>query len=111
MRQACPGLSNIAQLEILLLDSVICSLSDRVCVRRACQVTQDNEERRLLALGEECHTEKLAASDKLSNPRRSLLYPTYMRLADELAAIKLKCHRIFLAIREHRRKRERDAGD
>jgi hypothetical protein len=37
-----------------------------------------------------------------------LLYPAYMRLADDLAAIKLKCHRIILAIREHRRKK-RDA--
>jgi hypothetical protein len=58
----------------------------------------------LLALAEECHVEKLAAADKLSNPRRSLLYPTYLQLAEDLAGIKLKCHQIILAIREHRRK-------
>jgi hypothetical protein len=72
------------------------------------QDNQDNEERRLLALSEEYHAEKLAAADKLSNPRRSLLYPVYMQLAENLAAIKLKCHGIILTIREHRRKK-RDA--
>jgi hypothetical protein len=78
-----------------------------------CRVTQDNpdnEERRLLALAEECHAEKLAAADQLSNPRRSLLYTAYMTLADNLAAIKLKCHGISLAIRQLRKKK-RDAGD
>jgi hypothetical protein len=73
------------------------------------RVTQDNEERRLLTLAAECHAEKLAAADELSNPRRSLLYPAYMKLADALRTMKLKCHGISLAIREHRKKK-RDAG-
>lgn len=32
---------------------------------------RDDEERRLLADYESCHTEKLAATDQLSNPRHS----------------------------------------
>jgi hypothetical protein len=50
------------------------------------QLAQD-EDRRLLAEYESCQTEKLAAADQLSNPRHSLMYPAYKRLADTLEAI------------------------
>jgi hypothetical protein len=73
------------------------------------QHPQDHEERRLLELFEKCHAESLAAADELANPRCSMLYPTYKRLADALAAIQLRSHDLKLAIRAHR-KRMRDGG-
>ena len=54
---------------------------------------------------EACHREQVAAAAELSNPCRTMLYPTYTRLADSLAAIRLKCKTISLAIREHIRKK------
>ena len=53
-------------------------------------------------------TEQVAAAAELSNPSRSMLYPTYMRLAGSLAAIRLKCKTISLAIRAHIRKKRAD---
>jgi hypothetical protein len=70
---------------------------------------RDDEERRLIADYEACHTEKLAAADQLSNPRRSMLYPAYKRLVDTLAAIRLKCDEKWFAVRAHRKKM-RDEG-
>jgi hypothetical protein len=73
------------------------------------QLPRDVEEGRLLADYEACHTEKLAASDKLSNPSHSMLYPAYKRLVDTLAAIRLKCNEKWFAVRAHRKKM-RDEG-
>jgi hypothetical protein len=70
---------------------------------------RDDEERRLIADYEACHTEKLAAADQLSNPRHSMLYPAYKRLVHTLAAIRLKCDEKWFAIRSHRKKM-RDEG-
>ena len=68
------------------------------------QDNPDNEERRLLADYEGCHTEKLAAADQLSNPRHSMLYPAYKRLVDTLTAIRLKCDEKWFAVGAHRKK-------
>jgi hypothetical protein len=65
---------------------------------------RDDEERRLLADYEACHTEQLAASDQLSNPRHSILYAECKRLVDMLAAVRLKCNEKWLAVRVHRKK-------
>jgi hypothetical protein len=73
------------------------------------QLSRDDEERRLLADYEECHTEKLAAADQLSNPRHSMLYPAYKRLVDTLTAIRIKCDQKWFAVRAHRKKM-RDEG-
>jgi hypothetical protein len=69
------------------------------------QFPRDDEELRLVADYEACHAEQVAAAAELSKPSRSLLYPTYMRLASSLAAIQLKCETISLAIRAHIRKK------
>jgi hypothetical protein len=62
------------------------------------QFPRDEEELRLLADYEACHREEVFAEAKIANPRRSTLYPTYKRLADSLAAIRLECKEISLAI-------------
>jgi hypothetical protein len=72
------------------------------------QVAQD-EDRRLLAEYESCHAERLAAADRLSNPRHSMLYPAYKQLADALDAIRLKCNAKWFELRIHRKKM-RDKG-
>jgi hypothetical protein len=72
------------------------------------QLAQD-EDRRLLAEYESCHTEKLAVADQLINPRHSILYPAYKRLADTLEAIRLKCNEKWRELRTHRKKM-RDKG-
>jgi hypothetical protein len=73
------------------------------------QLPQDDETRRLLAAFEACRARELAAADQLSKPRHSMLYPAYMRLADALGVVRLKCNEIRLAIRAHRKKM-RDEG-
>ena len=73
------------------------------------QLPQDDEARRLLAAFEACRAKELAAANQLSKPLHSLLYPAYMRLADALGAVRLKCNEIRLAIRAHRKKM-RDEG-
>ncbi len=54
------------------------------------QLARD-EDHRLLAEYESCHTEKLAAVDQLRNPRHSMLYPAFKRLVDMLEVIRVKC--------------------
>ncbi len=72
------------------------------------QLARD-EDRRLLAEYESCHTEKLAIADQLINPRHSRLYPAYKRLLDMLEAIRVKCKEKWQAVRAHRKKM-RDEG-
>jgi DNA repair ATPase RecN len=72
------------------------------------QIAQD-EDRRLLAEYQSCHTEMLAAADQLSNPRHSMLYPAWKRLTGTLKAIQLKCNEKWFELRKHR-KRMRDEG-
>jgi hypothetical protein len=55
------------------------------------QLPQDDETRRLLAAFEACRAEELAATDQLSKPRHSMLYPAYTRLVDVLGAVRTKC--------------------
>jgi hypothetical protein len=69
------------------------------------QLPQDDETHRLLAAFEACRAEELAATDQLSKPRHSMLYPAYTRLVDALGAIRTKCNDIRLAIRTHRKER------
>ena len=52
----------------------------------------DEEEVRLLAIAEACHSEEIAASDLLTNPVQSLVYSEYNRLIEELRAKRLKGH-------------------
>ena len=72
------------------------------------QLARD-EHRRLLAEYKSCQTEKLAAADRLSHPRHSMLYPAYKRLADSFEALRLKCNQQWLELRKHRRQM-RDEG-
>jgi hypothetical protein len=70
----------------------------------------DDEERRLLAVSEECHAKELAAADELANPRRSMLYPTYRRLADALGVVRRECIEKWRTLRAYRKKRQDQAG-
>ena len=72
------------------------------------QFLRDDEESRLLAEYEACHAEQLAAAEQLSNPRHSMLYPTYARLVKALAAIRLKCSEKWFAVRAYRRKMQHE---
>jgi hypothetical protein len=72
------------------------------------QLARD-EDHRLLAEYESCHTEKLAAVDQLRNPRHSMLYPAFKRLVDMLEVIRVKCKDKWQAVRAHRKKM-RDEG-
>jgi hypothetical protein len=66
--------------------------------------TVDEEECRLLAIAEACHSEEIAASDLLTNPPQSLIYSEYKRLLGELTAIRLKGHQSRIALKAHRYK-------
>ncbi len=63
---------------------------------------RDEEELRLLAIAEACHSEEIAASDLLTNPHQSLIYPEYQRLIEELRAKRLKGHQSRIALKAHR---------
>ena len=73
------------------------------------QLPRDDEERRLLAIFDDCRAEEHAAADQLLHPGHSLLYPGYMRLVDALRVIRLKCNEQRRAVRAHREKM-RDEG-
>src|ERR1700730_7542618 len=73
------------------------------------QLPRDDEERRLIAIFDDCRAEEHAAADQLLHPGHSLLYPAYMRLVDALRVIRLKCNEQRLAVRAHREK-TRDEG-
>ena len=76
-----------------------------VLVVKDMEFPRDEEELRLLADYEACHREQVFAEGELANPRRNMLYPTYKRLADSLAAIRLECKKISLAIGAHIKKK------
>jgi hypothetical protein len=59
------------------------------------QLARD-EDRRLLAEYESCHTEKLAVAEQLINPRQAA--------GGALESIRLKCKDKWLAVRAHRKK-------
>ncbi|PYX52485.1 MAG: hypothetical protein DMG76_29170 [Acidobacteria bacterium] len=65
---------------------------------------RDEEELRLLAIAEACHSEEIAASDLLTNPHQSLLYAEYQRLIEELRAKRVKGHQSRIALKAHRYK-------
>jgi hypothetical protein len=44
------------------------------------QPARDEEELRLVAIAEACHSEEIAVSDALTNPHQSLIYSEYNRL-------------------------------
>jgi hypothetical protein len=68
------------------------------------QPARDEEELRLIAIAEACHSEEIAASDALTNPHQSLIYSEYKRLIEELTAIRLKGHQSRIALKAHRYK-------
>ena len=68
----------------------------------------NEEELRLLAIAEACHSEEIAASDLLTNPHQSLIYSEYNRLIEELRAKRLKGYqsRIALRVYQHNMRHE-----
>jgi hypothetical protein len=72
------------------------------------QLARD-EDRRLLAEYESCHTEKLDAARQLLKLRHRMVHAAYKRLVDALEVIRLKCKDKWLAVRAHREKM-RDEG-
>jgi hypothetical protein len=74
-----------------------------------CPVAQDaqpqrDEERRLLAISEECRAKEHTAAHQLLHPPHSLLHPAYMRLVDAYQNIRRECRKKWLAVGEHRKK-------
>jgi hypothetical protein len=67
------------------------------------QLARD-EERRLLAEYESCHTEKHDAVRQLLKPRHRMVHAAYKRLVDALEVIRLKCKEKWLAVMAHRKK-------
>jgi hypothetical protein len=70
------------------------------------QIPQD-EERRLLAISEECSAQEQAAAYQLLHSH-SLPYPAYMRLADAYQFLRIESKEKWLAVRTHRRKMRDD---
>ena len=68
------------------------------------QPLRDEEELRLLAIAEACHSEERAESDALTNPAQSLVYAEYQRLVEALRAVRLKSHESRIALKAHRYK-------
>ena len=65
---------------------------------------RDDEELRLLAIAEACHSEEIAASDAITNPHQCLIYSEYNRLIEELRAKRLRGHKSRIALKAHRYK-------
>jgi hypothetical protein len=79
-----------------------------------CLVAQDtqpqrDEERRLLAISEECSAKEHDAADQLLHPPHSLPHPAYIRLVDAYQNIRSECREKWLAVGAHR-KEIRDDG-
>jgi hypothetical protein len=70
---------------------------------------RDEERERLTADWEECRKEEHAASDELSHPRHSMLYPAYVILRDILQTIRAKCSKKYLALTTYRKKKLQEA--
>jgi hypothetical protein len=62
----------------------------------------DEAGERLNAELAQCERERGVAEDKLTNPRRSMLYPRYVALRKAADAIREGCDRIWFKIRIHR---------
>jgi hypothetical protein len=76
-----------------------------ICVvSQGTQLPRDDDERRLLTAFEAGSAKQSAPFNRLSNPRRSMLYPVYLRLMDLLTAIGLKCDETMIALRAYRKK-------
>lgn len=65
---------------------------------------QRDEERRLLAISEECRAKEHAAAHQLLYPPHSLLHPAYMRLVDAYQNIRSECRQKWLAVGAYRKK-------
>ncbi len=83
-------------------DGFRCTISAMADQRQP--AVRDEEELRLLAIAEACHSEEIAASDLLTHPVQSLLYSEYTRLIEELRAKRLKGHQSRMALKAHRYK-------
>ena len=69
---------------------------------------RDEEELRLLAIAEACHSDEIAASDLLTHPVHSLVFSEY-RLVEALRATRLKSYQSRIALREHKHRIRQDA--
>ena len=82
-----------------------------------CLVAQDNqipqdEERRLLTISEECRAQERTLAEQLLHPRRRMLYPEAMRLANAFQSIRIECKEKWLALRAYQKQmRERRRSD
>jgi hypothetical protein len=80
------------------------------------QIQQD-EERRLITVSEECLARERAAADQLLHPSHSMLYPEVMRVANTFQFIRNECKAKWFALRayqkqmrEHRRADKRNSA-
>jgi hypothetical protein len=69
---------------------------------QATRFAPEDKELELLASLEISMTHERVAAEQLANPRHSMLYPAYKRLANAREALRVKCHEKSLAIRMHR---------
>jgi uncharacterized protein (DUF2236 family) len=76
-------------------------------VAQDAQIPQD-EERRLLTSSEVCRAQERALADQLLNPRRGMLYPEAMRLANAYQSIRIECKKKWLAFRAYQKKMRDD---
>src|SRR5437879_12639382 len=63
---------------------------------------RDEEELRLLAIAEACHSEEIAASDLLTNPHQSLWYGECERLIAELRSKRVEANKSRRPLTRHR---------
>jgi hypothetical protein len=69
------------------------------------QPPRDDEECRLFGVYEASSSKEHAAASRLLDWHRSLYHhPTYMKLLDDLRAIRIECNEAMLAIVEHHEK-------
>jgi hypothetical protein len=66
-------------------------------------------EKRLAEQLRQCHEECVAASYELRNPRKSIFFEEYKKLAEKAKAHEASCHEVRLALRKYRKGKESSA--
>ena len=69
------------------------------------RLSRNEEERRLLAVYEECRAKEHAASSRLLYPDRKLAHEEYMQLVAELRVMRRECDQKMLAVKAYHSER------
>jgi hypothetical protein len=64
----------------------------------------DDEDRRLLAIFRALRADEEAAAQLISNPQRSLLFPTYRKLVENFEGARFVCNLALLDFRMRRKR-------